>query len=149
MLIGQESLATIDGQILPCCSTTGGAVLSGALKFYRATQYADTAFTPGGAMPKACVQEVPNGAFVHSNTVVSLPDGTSYILLGCSSGQFTLTLRHAGMATEVLSNGDYSSARGSLMLSDPVHNPVAAVADTNIVIRASGHTYAFVPFYGR
>ena len=150
VMIARESLATIDGQALPCCAQAGANVIAGSLDFYRGGSYPDTAYTPGGAMPSACVQGVPNGAHIHGNTVVSLPDGTSYILIGCSTGLYQVSLKYPGIerGPAVVSMGTYQAGRDMLALADASRPVGASVAGLTMTVRAAGHVYTFVPFSG-
>lgn len=48
-------------------------------------------FTPAGvAIARSCVHEIPNGAMVDSARVVHMPDGSSYKLPRCGTGNYTL-----------------------------------------------------------
>jgi hypothetical protein len=95
-VMARESLTAVDGAALPCCGVDSAgihiSIVRGALTFYRATFYPDSVGTPAGWRPYACVHGVPSGAFVHSNGLVTLPDGSSYFIPGCSSGTYSVTL---------------------------------------------------------
>lgn len=154
-LLAQESLATVDGQALPCCGTPDATVTAGTLNFYAAASYPDTVFTPAGPMPAACVQEVPNGAYLHSNNTVTLGDSVAYILLPCSSGLFTITVQHAGLAAAegsgggIVSSGTYILRRDTIALADPGRDLTVAMHSTTISVSVGGHAYTFVPPAGR
>jgi hypothetical protein len=95
-LIARESLTVADGNQVLCCTGTSSAgqvtLVSGGLSLYALAHYSDTVVTPAGLASGACVQELPNGAVVHLNGLVTLPDGSSYLLLPCSVGTYRLTL---------------------------------------------------------
>jgi hypothetical protein len=142
-LIARDSLTTVDGTGLPCCTLTGGA-----LEFYGPASYTDTVYTPAGPMARECVQGVPNGAHVALNGLVTLPDSTSYLLFGCSAGTYVLvvTRQFAGGAGEdTVSEGAYSWKRDALTLVDRT-NPrrfSTSLAGAMVAVSAPDHQYVF------
>ena len=113
--IHHDSLTTVDGSPLPCCSRDSAAVhiqvTVGTLAFYAATSYGEIGNTPAGPRPVACVQGVPNGAFIALNNLVTLLDGESYLLMPCSAGYYAVTL------TERLGYVDGSSTTRQVVVS--------------------------------
>lgn len=95
-MIAQDSLVSVDSGPLPCCSvdSAGGTVtvVGGALTFHRLASYTDTVYTPAGPMSAACGTEVPNGAFVHLNGLVTVGDSIGYLTVPCSTGTYTLVV---------------------------------------------------------
>jgi len=65
--------------------------VGGALTFYSLAHYTDSVITPEGMKPAACVQEIPNGAFVTLNGLVRWR-GAIHLLLPCSLGTYVVTL---------------------------------------------------------
>ena len=86
-------------------------IVGGALTFYAFAHYADSVATPAGWKPRACVQGVPNGAHIALNGLVTVPDGTTYLLLPCSAGAYSVTL------TKQFDYSDGSSRTDSVSLS--------------------------------
>jgi hypothetical protein len=155
------SLTTIDGETLPCCASGDASgvrvtVVAGSLTFFHESFYRDTVFTPAGPMSKACVHEVPNGGHVSEFTnVVTLPDGTSYMLLPCDRGfyAFGATQRFdypdGSSRTDslTLSFGSFKDKPDTLVLTDLSHAGAASasVAGATIVVTATGHQYRLAP----
>jgi hypothetical protein len=152
-LIARDSLTTVDGTALPCCTLTGGT-----LEFYGPASYTDTVYTPGGPMARECVQGVPNGAHLALNGLVTLPDSTSYLIFGCSAGAYVLvvTRQVAGGAggagggggagaEDTVSEGAYSWKRDTLTLVDR-KNPrrfSTSLAGAMVTVSAPDHQYVF------
>jgi hypothetical protein len=162
-VIARESLTAVDGGPLPCCGIdSAGAhvsIVSGVLTFYAATYYPDSIPTPGGIKPRACVNEIPNGARVNSLTsVVTFPDGSAYILVGCSWGAYGLTLSQQLDSSSTLneatvSAGAFTWKRDTLTIADPQLggplSPSASMAGATITVIVRGHTYQFVAIAAR
>lgn len=153
-LVARESLSAVDGRPLPCCNQqldgTSMSVIGGELRFYRYVAYPDSAATPAGIMPVACVQEVPNLARVDGFTgVVTLPDSTSYLQPTCLPGFYTLlVVRRLGTSAdttiETISSGTFVSSHDTLTLTGGA--PVTArMINAAITVSTGGHNYAFVP----
>ena len=147
-MISLDSLRVLDGQGLPTATLAGGT-----LTFYAAASYTDTVNTPAGPMSGACVQGVPNGAFIHSNGLVSLPDGSSYLLLPCSHGTFAIVVTRRvassngsfGNEQDTLSQGSFSWKVDTLALvdaRDPSRFATSLVSDT-VTVTEQGHRYVF------
>ena len=147
-LIALDSLRALDGQGLPTATFAGGT-----LTFYAAASYTDTVNTPAGPMSGACVQGVPNGAFIHRNGLVSLPDSSSYLLLPCSHGTFAIVLTRRvassdgsfDTAQDTLSQGSFSWKVDTLALvdaRDPRRFATSLASDT-VTVTEQGHRYLF------
>ncbi len=160
--IARESLTAVDGGPLPCCGIdSAGAhvsIVSGVLTFYRATFYPDSFPSPAGWVPRACVNEIPDGALVNINSVVTLPDGSAYILVGCSWGAYGLTLSQQLDSSSTLneatvSAGAFTWKRDTLTIADPQLggplSPSASMAGATITVIVRGHTYQFVAIAAR
>ena len=155
--IQRYALTAVDGAALPCCASgdASGAqvrVVAGSLTFFHESFYKDTVFTPVGKMSKACVHEIPNGGHVHGFTnVVTLPDGSSYMLLPCDRGfyAFGTTQRFdypdGSSRTDSLtiSFGSFQDQPNTLVLADlsPAGAARATVVGATIVVTANGHQY--------
>jgi hypothetical protein len=157
-LIARDSLTAADASPLPCCSQDSAGVHSqvtaGTMRFYAATTYAETVFTPAGPRPNACVQGVPNGSFLALNNLLTLPDGENYLLMPCTAGFYNITL------TERLSYADGSSAIRQVTLSSgrygwqrdlisfkeqgSVGSATASMLGATITVTVSGHRYVFL-----
>lgn len=94
--IAHDSVVAVDLQPLPCCSvdSAGGTVtvVGGTLTFHRLASYTDTVATPGGLMSAACVTEVPNGASVYPNGLVTVGDSIGYLTIPCSKGTYAFVV---------------------------------------------------------
>jgi hypothetical protein len=158
-LIALSSLTSVNGQPLPCCTAdSAGAqvtIVAGALSFYRLAQYTDTVPTPAGKMSRACVQDVPDGASVDARTgLVTLPDGTTYLLLPCSVGDYTVTLREriarggaedTTRVTVLISSGTYAWKRDGLSLTPDAGTRFTAImSGATIVLLAGNRQYQFL-----
>jgi hypothetical protein len=156
-LIARESLTAADGSPVPCCTVTssGGRVtiVGGALSLYASAHYVDTVATPGGLISGACVQEVPSGAHVSLSGLVTLPDGSSYLLLPCSVGSYRLTLTeqvaypHGSSQTNdiLLTSGSFNWHRDRLTLMDSEGSPLtASLSGATVAVTVAGHRYQFV-----
>jgi hypothetical protein len=155
--ISLDSLTARDGSSLPCCAytdPTSGAritIAAGTMTFYGPAQYTDTAYTPGGPMSAACVNEVANGAHIGIQGLVTDPDGTSYLLIGCSRGTYSVTLTrrldyaNGESATDsvTVSSGTYTWQRNALTLADPTVGVTATMAGAIITVTLPGHQYRF------
>jgi hypothetical protein len=155
-LIARGSLTVVDGNQVPCCTvTTSGVrvtVLGGALSLYALAHYSDTVATPGGLMSGACVQELPNGSSVSLNGLVTLPDGSSYLLLPCSVGTYRLTLTEQTVFPDgssqvndtLLVSGSFTWHRDRLTLLDfKVRSVTAALSGASVAVVVPGHHYQF------
>jgi hypothetical protein len=157
-VIARDSLTTVDGNLLPCCSTDSAGVhvqvIGATLTFYEGTTYADMAPTPGGIMPAACVQGVSNGSFVGRNNLLTLPDGVSYLLMPCTAGYLGVTLTEQvvagdGSSTQrqvTLLSARYGWQRDLLSLTEVggVGGATASMSADTIAIVTSDHRYSFV-----
>lgn len=155
--ISVDSLTARDGSSLPCCAytdPTSGAritMIAGTMTFYGPAEYTDTAYTPGGPMSAACVNEVANGAHIGIQGLVTDPDGTSYLLIGCSRGTYRVTLTrrldytNGDSATDsvTVSSGTYTWQRNALTLADPAVGVTAAMAGAIITVTLPDHEYRF------
>ncbi len=156
--ISLDSLTARDGSSLPCCAytdPTSGAritIVAGTMTFYGPAQYTDTAYTPGGPMSAACVNEVANGARIGIQGLVTDPDGTSYLLIGCSRGTYRVTLTqrldyaNGDSATDsvTVSSGTYTWQRNALTLADPTVGVTATMAGAIITVMLPDHQYRFL-----
>ncbi len=148
--LARESLATIDDSALPCCASWfGQAISGGVLTFYAADHYDQMVATPAGMRPAACVQGVPNGAYIHMNTVVTLGDSVAYLLIPCSAGVYSLTLSVGLGEAPAVSQGTYTAARDTLLLEDDQGVATATIVDTTITIVKTGHRFTLQPFRSR
>jgi hypothetical protein len=108
-IAGTYALTTVDGQPLPFSSApdstgTVTTITGGTLVLGNAAPGEFAATPAGWDIPKSCIHEIPDGAWVddtHGDTViVHLPDSTSYTLPLCGDGPYALLLnrqvRHAG-----------------------------------------------------
>ncbi len=155
-LIALASLTSVNGQAPPCCTAdSAGAqvtIVAGTLSFYRYAQYTDTVFTPGGKMSGACVQEVPSGAYIALNGLVTLPDSSTYLLPPCSVGDYTVTLteRIARNGSEdttrvTISSGTYTWKRDALSLTpDAGARFTTAMSGATIMLGAGNRLYQFL-----
>jgi hypothetical protein len=157
-LIALASLNSVNGQPLPCCTAdSAGAqvtIVAGALSFYRLAQYTDTVSTPAGPKSGACVQEVPDGASVWPNHLVTVPDGSSYLLLPCSVGDYTVTLtqritrsgvRDTTWVTISISSGTYAWKRDTLSLTPDAGTRFTTVmSGATITLLAGNRRYQFL-----
>jgi hypothetical protein len=162
-IIARDSLTANDGNLLPCCTgDSGGAhvtITGGTFTFHAAAQYTDSVATPDGMMSGACVQEVPNGAHIDINGLLTDPDGTSYLLLPCSTGTYIVTLNEVldygsgaqRMASVTLSSGTFSWKPNSLTIQDHAggHGYTAMMSGATITVMGLGHTYQFVALPNR
>ncbi len=157
-VIARDSLTAVDGKLLPCCGVdASGAqvtIVGGTLTFYASAHYADSVATPAGWVARACVQGVPNGAYVALNGLVTLPDGSAYLLLPCSAGTYSVTLTRqfdysdGSSRTDrvILSSGTFSWKRDTLTIEDSQVGDrfIASMSRATITVMAPGHTYQFV-----
>ena len=156
-VIARDSLTAADGQLLPCCGVdASGAhvtIVGGALTFYAFAHYADSVATPAGWKPRACVQGVPNGAHIALNDLVTLPDGSTYLLLPCSAGAYSITLtkefdysdRSSRTDSVSLSSGTFSWKPDTLTIEAEVGARVtASMSGATITVMTPGHTYQFL-----
>jgi hypothetical protein len=156
-LIARETLMVADGNQVPCCTMTSSdssvTIVGGALSLHAAAHYADTVATPAGLMSGACVQEVPNGAYVSLNGLVTLPGGSTYLLLPCSVGTYRLTLTRqvdyqdgSSQANDMLlTSGAFNWRRDALTLVDAEGGPVtASLSGATVTVTVPGHRYQFV-----
>ena len=149
-LVARDSLTMVDGRALPCCADSSGghevSLTGGTLQFYAPATYTDTVYTPAGAMARECVQGVPSGAYIALNGLVTLPDGTSYLLFGCSAGRYVLVVtREPFVAEDTVSEGAYSWKRDTLTLvdlSDP-RRFHTSLAGAMVTVSAPDHQYVF------
>jgi hypothetical protein len=154
-LVAVDSLTAVDGQALPYVDTSSDArstVVAGMLRFYGPASYTDTVFTPGGAMSRACVQEVPNGASVGINGLVTRSDSSTYLLLPCSVGTYVIVLTRAFAAggsarteEDTLSQGSFSWTVDTLTLND-AQQPSrfkTSLAGAMVDVMAPDHAYVF------
>ena len=154
-IVALDSLRTADGAGLPCCAVdTAGvkaSIVGGTLTFRKRATYTDTAFTPGGPMDSACVTGVPSGSSIDpSRGLVTLPDGTVEIVIGCHVGTYSLALAQrldlgngsADTTDIVISSGTYAWRWDTLSLAVTSGRPVAATMSADTVIaRVAGHVY--------
>ena len=156
-LIARQSLIAADGKQLPCCTTTSSdgsvTLVGGALSLYTYATYLDTVATPAGLRSGACVQEVPNGAHVALNGLVTLPDGSAYLLIPCSAGiyRFTLTrqLAHPDGSSDttdiLLTSGSFTWQRDRLTLVDSEGGTItASLSGATVAVAAASHHYELV-----
>ncbi len=157
-LILSDSMTAVDASPLPCCARDSAGVrittVAGSLLFYSAARYEDSVFTPGGMKPRACVQEIPNGAFLALNQLVTLANGSSYLLLPCSSGVYRVVitegLRHSdGTTTErqvLRSAGAYTWEPNRLSLTEQgtMAHPPSAMSAASITLMLNWRSYSFV-----
>jgi len=149
-LVARDSLTMVDGAALPCCADSSGGhqviLTGGTLKFYGPASYTDTVYTPAGPMAGECVQGVPNGAHIALNGLVTLPDGTSYLLFGCSAGTYVLVVTRQPFAVEdTVSEGAYSWKRDTLTLVDSgdPRRLRTSLAGAMVTVSAPDHQYLF------
>jgi len=155
-VVALDSLRTADAAALPCCTvdTAGGRVtiVGGTLTFRNNAHYTDTAFTPGGAMSAACVTEVPNGAFIHANGLVTVGDSVAYLVIPCHVGTYTFALSQrldlnggsSRTVTVTVSSGAYAWKRDTLSLAGGAVGALAVTLSVDtVVVVAAGHTYKF------
>jgi len=154
-VVSLDSLRTADGAGLPCCTVdTAGvtaSIVGGTLTFRKRATYTDTAFTPGGPMDSACVTGVPSGSSVDpGRSLVTLPDGTVEMVIGCHVGTYSLALGQrldlgngaADTTDIVISSGTYAWNWGTLALTATAGAPVTATMSADTVIaRVAGHVY--------
>jgi hypothetical protein len=159
-VIAHYVLTEQDGVAPPCCvvdsSNVQITVVGGSLTFHGPAGYADTVFTPGGPMSRACVHGVPNGANVNTFThIVTLADSTSYLQLPCDRGTYTLVvmrqLRHSDGSSAsdsvTVSFGAFTAAPDTVDLADS-HSTgsfTASVTGATIVVTGPAHQYRFDP----
>lgn len=155
-VVALDSLRAADAATLPCCAVdSAGArvtIVAGALTFRRYPHYTDTAYTPAGPMSAACVTEVPNGATIHANGLVTVGDSVAYLVIPCHVGTYTLALTQrlafAGgssrTAEVIVSSGTYAWKRDTLSLVDGAGQALAATMSVDtIIVAAPGHSYKF------
>jgi hypothetical protein len=155
-LIARGSLTVVDGNPIPCCTvTTSGVratILGGVLNLYALAHYSDTIATPGGLMSRACVQELPSGSSVSLNGLVTLTDGSTYLLLPCSVGTYRMTLTEQAVYPDgssqtndtLVVSGSFTWQRDRLTLMDfKVRSVTAALSGASVAIVAPGHHYQF------
>jgi len=159
-VVARYTLTAEDGNPPPCCAVDSAGlritVVGGALTFHGPAGYRDTVFTPAGPASRACVHEVPNGAFVNTRThTVTLTDSTRYLLLPCDRGAYELIvirrLDHEGGSSTadsiVVSSGTFSAKPDTIDLAD-WHNPTsfrASVTAPTVLVTAPTHQYRFDP----
>ena len=147
-LIALDSLRALDGQGLPTATLAGGT-----LTFYAAASYTVTVNSPAGPRSGACVQGVPNGAFIHRNGFVTLPDSSSYLLLPCSHGTFAIVFTRRVASSngsfdteqDTLSQGSFSWKVDTLTVADardPSRFATSLASDT-VTVTEQGHRYVF------
>ena len=161
-VVALASLLAADGAALPCCAVdSAGArvsIVAGTLTFRKNAHYTDTVYTPGGPASAACVTEVPSGAFIHDNGLVTVGDSVAYLVIPCHMGTYVLALTEgldvAGgssrTADVTVSSGTYEWRRDALSLVTGAGASLAAtmVRDT-IVVVARGHTYRLLAIASR
>jgi len=152
-LLALDSLRTADGADLPCCTVdTAGAkatLVGGALSFRARTTFTDTVITPVGPADSACMNAV-DGILNVITGVATLPDGSTYIVIPCHVGTYSLALTQrldlgngrSETSDIVVSSGTYTWKRDTLSLAVTAGLPATATmtADT-IAVSAAGHTY--------
>jgi len=157
-LIQTDSLTSVDGAPLPCCTADSAGshitILSGRLDFYADAQYTDTVITPEGPRSGACVQGVPDGSIIQRNGVLTLPGGGSYLLMPCSIGVYEVTLSEfvdggSGPPSRDVSIalGSYSWAPNALSVGDQGTSSghiSAGMSAATITLTIRGHRYRFV-----
>jgi len=159
--IAQDSLLSVDSNPLPCCSvdSAGGTaeVVGGTLTFRRLASYRDTVYTQLGPRSAACITQVPNGAVVHLNGLVTLGDSIGYLTVPCSEGTYTLVVSRrvdlpgspSDTVDDTLSVGTYhimNQMPDSLVLVDgasSAHLSTALSWDT-VSVAVHRHRYRFV-----
>ena len=153
-----DSMITVDGQPLPCCSADSGGVrittTAGTLTFYAAAHYRDSVITPMGWHPHACVQEVPSGSYLARNQLLTLPDGSSYLMIPCTSGMYrvnlTQSVRHPDGTVSVrqvgASSGLFSWVPSELFLAEEsLARPLGtSMVGATIKVTLGGHEHLFV-----
>ncbi len=96
-IAGPYVLTRVDGESLPCCAETDSAgtrvsVVGGTLTLGQADP-GPYMFVPAGfPMPVSCVHEIPDGAQVDRDGLVTLPNGETYTIPPCGDGDYELTL---------------------------------------------------------
>ena len=156
-LIARGSLIVVDGSPIPCCTVAASGarvtILGGELNLYQLAHYSDTVSTPAGLMSGACVQELPNGSSVGLGGLVTLPDGSTYLLLPCSVGTYQITLTEQAVYPDgssqisetLLISGSFSWQRDRLTLKDfKVGGVRAALSGASVDVLVPGHLYQFV-----
>ena len=145
-LIARDSLTTVNGTALPCCTKDSSGVrttiTAGAMTFYAAALYSDTVFTPSGPMSGACVHQSPNGSVMARNGLLTLVDGSNYLTLPCSRGVYRVSItelvEHQGTPSVsrevIIATGVFAWAPGSLTLNDASGGspPASSMAGANI-----------------
>jgi hypothetical protein len=158
VLILTDSLMTVNNTSLPCCNRDSAGIrattIRGSLMFYAAARYTDTLNTPAGPRSRVCVQEVPNGSSIARNQLLTLPDGSSYLLLPCSQGFYRfvrteLLKRADGTSTTqdvVASSGGYAWAPNRLSLTEQatLAHPETSLSGAQITLTLSGQRYRFL-----
>jgi hypothetical protein len=136
--------------------TSSGAsvtIVGGALSLYALAHYVDTVATPAGLMSGACVQEVPSGALVALNGLVTLPDGSTYLLLPCSVGGYRLTLTKqvdypdgsSQTNDTLLTSGAFDWRRDRLTLRASEGGSVTvSLSGATVAVTVRDHRYQFV-----
>ena len=139
-LIARDSLVATDGHPLPY-----GAITSGRLAFYASPTFTDTAATPGGLVSAACVTALPSGAQVGGNNLVTLPDGSSYLLIPCSTGTYAISLGEAS-GDLTISSGNFAFKPDSITLDDNATGSGfrTTVSGATVTVTGRGHSYEFV-----
>ncbi len=156
-LVALDSLRAVDGHSVPCCADSVAdssvTLVGGVMQFYGPASYTDTVFTPGGPMSRACVSEIPNGAHVGINGLVTLADSSTYLLFPCSRGTYTIVLTRqvdaAGGSSrterDTLSRGSFRWTVDTLRLTDAQAPGRYAASLTGAMVQviAPGHQYVF------
>jgi hypothetical protein len=158
-LVNADSLTAVDDGPLPCCTVDSSGVsltiVAGTLDFYRSGSYTDSVITPEGPVPKACVQQVANGATIERNHLVVLLDGESYLGLPCSSGVFSIDLTERATYPDgssadrvvTLATGPYTWTRDTLVLT-PVDGSIGtllpSMSGASITVNGATGRYRFV-----
>ena len=155
-LVGRDSLTASNGLTLPCCAVdSAGAhvtTIAGTLSFYAAAHYTDSVATPAGWMSGACVQLIPDGAVIALNRLVTLPDGSSYLIVGCSSGVYEVAVtRQFDYATgpsrtirSIVSSGSYTWRRDTLTLAGTGTQFTTLMSGPTITLSAPGQSFHFL-----
>lgn len=125
-IAGQYALTRVDGGSLPRSlpadsSGTVVTILDGVLSLGEAAPEGYVETPAGIPMARSCVHEIPDGAGVSQDGLVTLPDGRTYQIPPCGDGDYTMVItrrcQYANGASQTLS--DTTSARYTWGGSEP------------------------------
>jgi len=161
--IARDSLTAVDGHELPCCTVTASGervtIVAGELRYYALAHWVDTVVTPAGLRSGACVQGLPNGAYLRLNGLVTLPDGSAYLMLPCTTGTYQMSVtqlvEYADGTSQTrdvsLSAGYFDWERDNLTLRHFEGTAALGVSlsGASIDVTAAGHHYRLLAVASR